>query len=163
MPPNEGWRLPPQPQGSSHIRLATIKGSWSGWPVPLAPRALPRFNATTEQSIPGVSIATFSLRACPLALFRLASHAKFSRSPPKPELSSCRLYTGCRLVSSQITSKLFPQDNGARGFDSVRGLSMPSRRFACAHLLNSYLTPLMAPFPRSLTTTPFECSSTEVV
>src|SRR5215472_9356539 len=56
---------------------------------------------------------------CPLALFRLTSHAKFSRSPPKPELSSCRLYTGCRLASSQITSKLFPQDNGARGFDSV--------------------------------------------
>ena len=61
VPPSEGWRLPPQPQGSSHIRLATIKGSWSGWPVPLAPRALPRFNATTEQSIPDVSIATFRL------------------------------------------------------------------------------------------------------
>ena len=61
VPPSEGWRLPLQPQGSSHMWLATIKGSWSGWPVPLAPRALPRFNATTEQSIPGVSIATFSL------------------------------------------------------------------------------------------------------
>ena len=108
------------PRAHPHIRLATIKGSWSGWPVPLAPRALPRFNATTEQSIPGVSIATFSLGGLSLVLFRLTSHAKFSRSPPKPELSSCRLYTGCRLVSSQITSKLFPQDNGARGFDSVR-------------------------------------------
>ena len=61
VPPSEGRRLPRQPQGSSHMRLATIKGSSSGWPVPLAPRALPRFNATTEQSIPGVSIATFSL------------------------------------------------------------------------------------------------------
>jgi hypothetical protein len=42
-------------------------------------------------------------------------------------------------------------------------LSMPNGRFAYAHLLDIYLPPLMTTFPRTLTTTPFECSSIEAL
>jgi hypothetical protein len=102
--------------------------------------------------------------------FHFASHVKFSRSSPKPASSSCRLYTGCRLVRLQSSS--FAEDNFFQAHPAKRvrlrfrqqlTLSMRHRRFACAHLLNAYLPSLMTTFPRTLTTTPFECSSIEAV
>jgi hypothetical protein len=36
---------------------------------------------------------------------------------------------------------------------AFKGLTMRHQRFACAHLSDTYLTTLLSPFPKSLTTT----------
>jgi len=59
-------------------------GGAVGWPAPLAPRALPRFNATTAQSAPCRCIGTVGLAGPPLGPFPLASPVRFSRSGQKP-------------------------------------------------------------------------------
>src|ERR1035437_5623812 len=48
----------------------------------------------------------------------LASTARFSRSAPKPALSSCRLNTDCRRASKQVSSQLFLELLGGSSFDS---------------------------------------------
>jgi hypothetical protein len=59
----------------------------------------------------------------------------------KPVPSSCRLYTGCRLNSKQVTFRLVLREFIALSFDSIfRYLSMRLQRFAYAHLLGTHLT-----------------------
>jgi hypothetical protein len=109
-------------------------------PAPFAPRELPRFLTTTEQSAPGLRIGTFSLTVLPLVPFPLPSQAKFSSSLRKPGLESRLLYTGHRLASKQVSAKLLPELGGNSGFDAVSGVSMRPQRFTCARLSNPYMT-----------------------
>jgi hypothetical protein len=51
--------------------------------------------------------------------FPLSSGARFSRSIPKPVLSSCRLYTDCRRARKQVSSRLVPEHLVDPGFDSA--------------------------------------------
>jgi hypothetical protein len=92
--------------------------------------------------------------------FPLASGIRFSRSIPKPVSSSCRLYTDCRRVRNQVSSRLIPELSLGPGFDSVLILTMRYLRFAFAHLLDTYMTSSSTPFPKSFTTTLFGRSST---
>jgi hypothetical protein len=67
---------------------------------------------------------------------------------PKPISSWCRLYTGCRLSSKQVAFRLVLGISNAPSFDSVLVFSMSNQRFAFAHLLDTYLTPLPDAFSR---------------
>ena len=109
-------------------------------PAPFAPRELPRFTATTEQSAPGRRIGTFGLAILPLVPFPLPSLTRFSSSVRKPELESRLLYTGHRLASKQVSARLLPELGGNPGFDAVYGVSMRHQRFTCARLSNPYMT-----------------------
>jgi hypothetical protein len=51
--------------------------------------------------------------------FPFSSEARFSRSIPKPVLSSCRLYTDCRRVRKQVSPRLVPEHLVGSGFDST--------------------------------------------
>src|SRR5262245_14459503 len=69
VPSHEGCRLPLKHSGSS--RYDPVDPSSWRWPAPFAPRALPRFVTTTEQSAPNRRIATFGLAigaACAFSL-----------------------------------------------------------------------------------------------
>ena len=70
----EGCRLPPRPAGSSCCQLTLIRSPRRS-PAPFAPRELPRFPATTEQSAPDLRIGTFGLAVLPLVPFPLVSLA----------------------------------------------------------------------------------------
>ena len=51
--------------------------------------------------------------------FPFSSRTKFSRSIPKPVLSSCRLYTGCHRVRKQVSSRLILEQRHGSSFDSA--------------------------------------------
>src|ERR1035441_3877564 len=50
--------------------------------------------------------------------FPLPSRTRFSRSVPKPVLSSCRLYTDCHRDRKQVSSQLFLEQRVGPSFDS---------------------------------------------
>jgi len=83
------------------------------WPAPFAPRALPRFTATTGQSVPARRISTFGLAGLPLVPFPLSPPDRFSSSIPEPRLESRHLYPGHRMTSNQVPAMLFPESGGA--------------------------------------------------
>jgi len=70
-----------------------------GSPAPFAPRALPRFSTTMEQSEPNRCFGTFGLAGLPLVPFPLPSPVRFSSSVRKPGLESRLLCTGPRMAS----------------------------------------------------------------
>ena len=51
--------------------------------------------------------------------FPFVSATRFSRSAPKPALSSCRLYTDCHRDRKQVSSRLFPKPMVNPGFGST--------------------------------------------
>src|SRR5215469_13702360 len=61
-----------------------------------------RFNATMSSPDPRSGIGILPRGFCHL-LFPFSSRTKFSRSIPKPVLSSCRLYTDCHRVRKQVS------------------------------------------------------------
>ena len=73
------------------------------------------------------------------------------------ELSSCRLYTGCRWVDLQIPLPAFSRRCTApHGSDSVLDFRCVVGRFTCVHLLSSHLPASSGRFlQQSLTTTAF--------
>ena len=84
--------------------------------------------------------------------FPFAVRTKFSRSIPKPVLSSCRLYTDCHRIRKQVSFRLILGIEGNPSFDSALCISRcVIGRFAFAHLPNTYLTSLQMPFPKSYT------------
>ena len=90
-------RLPPPVEDWSSS-CCQLTHSQRRWPAPFAPRALPRFLATTEQSAPARRIGTFGLAVSLLVPFPLASPARFSSSVRKPRRESRLLYTGHRVA-----------------------------------------------------------------
>ena len=73
---------PQRPSSSSCCQLTTR--SWREWPVPFAPRALPRFVTTTRQSVPDLRIRTLALVVPPLVASPLTSDLRFPRSVQLP-------------------------------------------------------------------------------
>src|SRR5271155_4088663 len=61
----------------------------------------------------------YSSSWCRPFVISFPSGARFSRSLPKPVLSSCRLYTDCRQVRKQVASRLIPEYLVDSGFDST--------------------------------------------
>src|SRR5713226_2267568 len=59
---------------------------------------------TAPSLAPGIGILPHGV--CHLS-FPLPSRTRFSRSTPKPVLSSCRLYTDCHQDRKQVSSRLF--------------------------------------------------------
>ena len=86
---------------------------------PFAPRALPRFNATTGRSAPVPGIGTLALVAHPLG--RLPSHPddRFPGSLREPEPSSRRLYAGRHVGSKQVAPTLIPGRKSPPGSDVI--------------------------------------------
>ena len=76
------------------------------------------FHATTGSSAPYSGIGILPHGVCHLS-FPFSSEARFSRSIPKPVLSSCRLYTDCRRVRKQVSPRLVPEYLVDSGFDST--------------------------------------------
>ena len=76
-----------------------------------------RFLATTSSSAPRSGIGILPHGVCHLS-FPFASRARFSRSAPKPALSSCRLNTDCHRASRQVSSRFFLELLGDSSFDS---------------------------------------------
>ena len=76
------------------------------------------FLATTGSSAPRSGIGILPHGVCHLS-FPFSSRARFSRSVPKPALSSCRLYTDCRRASKQVSSRLILELLGGSSFDSA--------------------------------------------
>src|ERR1700691_5545933 len=76
------------------------------------------FDATTSSSAPHSGIGILPHGVCHLS-FPFTSEARFSRSIPKPVLSSCRLYTDCRRVRKQVSPRLIPEVPDAPGLDST--------------------------------------------
>ena len=117
------------------------------------------FNTTTGSSAPRSGIGILSHGVCHLS-FSFASRTRFSRSIPEPVLSSCRLYTDCHRARKQVSSRLIPELLHDPGFDSALELTM-RHRTVCFRSSSQYLPDVLTtPFPQSLTTTPFERSST---
>lgn len=117
------------------------------------------FSTTTDSSAPRSGIGVLSRGVCHLS-FPFASETRFSRSIPKPVLSSCRLYTDCRWGRKQISPQLVPELSGHSGFDSASGLTMHHRTVHFRSSSQNVPDVLTAPFPQSLTTAPFERSHT---
>ena len=117
------------------------------------------FTTTTGSSAPRSGIGILPCGVGHLS-FSFASETRFSRSIPKPILSSCRLYTGCHWGRKQVTPQFIPELSERPGFDSNLSLTMLHRtvhfRSSSQHLPDI----LTMPFPQSLTTTPFERSRT---
>jgi len=76
------------------------------------------FIATADSSVPRPGIGILPHGVCHL-LFPLPSRARFSRSLPKPVLSSCRLYTDCHQDRKQVSSRLFLEPMVIPSFGSV--------------------------------------------
>ena len=108
-----------------------------------------RFHIPLSQAFPGAMS------------FPLASGARFSRSVPEPVLRSCRLYTGCHRARRQVSSRFILKPMVYLSFDSALGHNDASSDGLLA-LIFSIRTchPQRVTFPRSLTTAPFERSST---
>ena len=70
------------------------------------------FIATTSSSVPRSGIGILPHGVCHLS-FPFSSRAKFSRSIPKPVLSSCRLYTDCHRDRKQVPSRLIMEQVGS--------------------------------------------------
>src|SRR5215467_12551343 len=77
-----------------------------------------RFLATMSGSAPRSGIGILPHGVCHLS-FPFASRTRFSRSAPKPALSSCRLYTDCRRASKQVSSRFILELLGGSSFDSA--------------------------------------------
>src|SRR5271156_454061 len=118
------------------------------------------FHATTGSSAPYSGIGSLPHGVGHLS-FPFSSGARFSRSIPKPVLSSCRLYTDCRRVHKQVSSRLIPELSLGSGFGSALILTV-RKRSVCFRSSSQYVPDVLlwTPFPRSFTTTPFERSST---
>ena len=117
------------------------------------------FITTTGSSVPRSGIGILPHGVCHLS-FPFTSETRFSRSIPKPVLSSCRLYTDCHRVRKQVSSRLIPALGHDPGFDSTLEITM---RHRTVHFRSStrYLPDTCTmPFPQSLTTTSFGCSRT---
>ena len=76
------------------------------------------FIATTDSSVPRPGIGILPHGVCHLS-FPLPSRTRFSRSIPKPVLSSCRLYTDCRRDRKQVSSRLILEPMVVPSSDSV--------------------------------------------
>src|SRR5271163_3306329 len=76
------------------------------------------FHATTDSSVPCSGLGILPHGVGHLS-FPFPSEARFSRSLPKPVLSSCRLYTDCRRARKQVASRLIPEYLVDTGFDSA--------------------------------------------
>src|SRR6266436_6761935 len=76
------------------------------------------FITTAGSSAPRSGIGILSHGVCHLS-FPLPSRTRFSRSIPKPVLSSCRLYTDCHRDRKQVSSRLILEPMVIPSFDSV--------------------------------------------
>src|ERR1700724_1172901 len=86
--------------------------------APSLPSHYKSFHATTGSSAPYFGIGILPHGVCHLS-FPFSSEARFSRSIPKPVLSSCRLYPDCRRVRKQVSPRLVPEHPVDSGFDST--------------------------------------------
>src|ERR1035438_9268366 len=77
-----------------------------------------RFVATMSSSAPRSVVGILPHGVCHLS-FPFSSRTRFSRSVPKPVLSSCRLYTGCHRDSKQVSSRLILELLGDSSSDSL--------------------------------------------
>ena len=94
--------------------------------------------------------------------FPFSSRTRFSRSVPKPVLSSCRLYTGCHRDRKQVSSRLLLEPMAQLQFrQRLNGITM-RHRTVCFRSSPQHSPDALdwTPFPQSFTTTPFERSST---
>src|SRR4051794_29046122 len=76
------------------------------------------FLATTNSSAPRSGIGILPHGVSHLS-FPFASATRFSRSVPKPDWSSCHLYTGYRRDRKQVSSRLIPGPMVNPGFGSA--------------------------------------------
>jgi hypothetical protein len=76
------------------------------------------FIATTGSSAPRSGIGILPHGVCHLS-FPFTSRTRFSRSIPKPVLSSCRLYTDCHRARKQVSSRLILEHRTGPSFDSI--------------------------------------------
>src|SRR5713226_3577860 len=77
---------------------------------------LPRYY---ERLRPWLALRYSHLRGLPLGSFPSPRERRFSRSLAKPVSRSCRLYTGCRRRSTQVSRRLVPEIRSAPGFDHL--------------------------------------------
>jgi hypothetical protein len=75
------------------------------------------FITTAGSSVPRPGIGILPHGVCHLS-FPLPSRTRFSRSVPKPVLSSCRLYTDCHRDRKQVSSRLILELMVGPSFDS---------------------------------------------
>src|ERR1039457_4668545 len=78
------------------------------------------FIATADSSAPRPGIGILPHGVCHLS-FPLPSRTRFSRSVPKPVLSSCRLYTDCHRDPKQVSPRLILEPMVVPSFGSVLG------------------------------------------
>jgi len=94
-----------------------------------------------------------SCRFCRLELLPSHRDDRFSRSSPKPDPRSRRLYAGRQLSAKQVCLNLIPGTPHSPGFDVALGFSTRHRRFTFVRL--HWIAPdavIAAPFPATLTT-----------
>src|ERR1035438_1744330 len=91
------------------------------------------FVATTDSSVPRPGIGILPHGVCHLS-FPLPSRTKFSRSLPKPVLSSCRLYTDCHWDRKQVSSQLVLEPVVVSSFGSIRSEEHTSELQSLRHL-----------------------------
>src|SRR5712691_4265386 len=86
---------------------------------PFAPQPLQLLPRYYERLRPWLARRYSHLWGLPLVSFPSHRELRFSRSLAKPVSRSCRLYTGCRLRSTQVSRRLIPEIRSAPGFDNV--------------------------------------------
>ena len=130
--------------------------------LPLRSTLITRVSSLLQAAPPLVLVSVFFLMVFAICHFPFTSRTRFSRSVPKPVLSSCRLYTDCHRARK---AGVVPTDPGANGLPQfwqyLQAITM-RHRTVCFRSSSQYVpaTPDGMTFARSLTTAPFERSST---
>ena len=122
--------------------------------APLLPFHYRRLVATTSRSVPVHSLGTlFLVTRLPLE-FSLDMNVTGSRSSMKePKLKSRRLNAGYRLLSKQVSRRLFPKRQKILVLISSKFFSTRHQRFTYVRLFNFHLMPIIVSiFSATLTT-----------
>jgi hypothetical protein len=111
-----------------------------------------RSTSITEASPLLRTVPTLILMGPPLGFLPYHRNDRFPRSTQEPDSRSRHLYAGRSPGSKQVFPWTYPGVPTASGFDVIFSFSTPHQWFACARLLESYLTSSCEAFSSTLTT-----------
>src|SRR5665213_2201410 len=133
-------RLPPSAETSGSSRFDPVGPTQRRLPTPFAPRELPRFIATTEQSAPLRRIGTFSLAVVAACAFFPWHHRPGSHVPYRSQIELRAAYMPDAAWAVSVHPPSLSRKMGQPPvLTSSNRFSTLQKRFACARLSQSCL------------------------